>query len=429
LTTPAGYFTVAGTIEVEFDVQGALSQEVVEEMIRQAIADALGMPVKYVVKLTASKIGQGSGLRRLQPLQTKRYEISYEVLPPSSMDPDEVVEKANRIAMPRTVESNVFRQVLVATDGVAQIRQIASTSTTNIAVQSFVASAIASGDLELAAKLLQHDNPLVRLHAVQALGELAEAYAGDAQLPQQVTRLLEPMVKDRDSQVRMEAMQRLARLAEASIGDARLENTTSAAQWAADDKDAMGSVKIALGALGCATGLCLLGYIWRLCRLHFSSSRKQTSEPDREGNNPDEEAPTSSFTASWAANCSHLRSGNHGQTGGQTSLPDIMEANAPDEEAATRSFTASWAANHSSAAPTGSASTVGILPNEKMQDYLRFSALQRSVVDLPAWSSAQQASRVATARAGHGLSTRQLGELVVADEGLALDGVACEMET
>jgi len=332
------------------------------------------------------------------------------------MDPDEVVEKANRIAMPGTVESNVFRQVLVATDGVAQVRQIASTSTTNIAVQSFVASAIASADLELAAKLLQHDNQLVRLQAVRALAELAEASAGDAQLTQQVTRLLEPMVKDRDSQVRMEAVERLARLAEASIGDTQLENTTSAAQWAADDKDAMGSVKIALGAFGCAAGLCLLGYIWRLCHLHFSSSRKQTSLPDR-GNNPDEEAPTSSFTASWAANCSHLRSANHGQTGG-------TEANTPDEEAATRSFTASWAANHSSAAPTGSAFTLGILPNGEMQDYLRFSALQRSVIDLPA----RQARSCCLSDAGDGLSTRQLGELVVAEEGLALDGVACEIE-
>jgi len=117
---------VAGTMEVEMDVQGILTQEVVEDMFKKGIADALEMTIEHVVKLTASQIGQGPGLRRLQPLQTKRYEVSYEVIPPRSMDPDDVLEKANRIAMPGTVESQVFQQVLVATDGVAQVRRIVS---------------------------------------------------------------------------------------------------------------------------------------------------------------------------------------------------------------------------------------------------------------------------------------------------------------
>merc|ERR1719313_3198318 len=40
------------------------------------------------------------------------------------MDVDEVIQKANRIAEPGSAESNLFRQVLTATDGVAQVRQI-----------------------------------------------------------------------------------------------------------------------------------------------------------------------------------------------------------------------------------------------------------------------------------------------------------------
>merc|ERR1712010_167821 len=39
-------------------------------------------------------------------------------------DVDEVIQKANRIAEPGSAESNLFRQVLTATDGVAQVRQI-----------------------------------------------------------------------------------------------------------------------------------------------------------------------------------------------------------------------------------------------------------------------------------------------------------------
>jgi len=53
-----------------------------------------------------------------------KYEIAYEVIVPSSMDPDLVVEKANRIADWSTAESQVFRQELEATDGVVQARKV-----------------------------------------------------------------------------------------------------------------------------------------------------------------------------------------------------------------------------------------------------------------------------------------------------------------
>lgn len=115
---------VVGTIQVDMDVQGTLAPEVVKPMFKRGIADAVGIPIVYVEKLVASEIQQGSGLRRLQPIQTKRYEVSYEIRVPSSMDADLVVEKANRIAEPDTAEAQLFRQVLTATPGVAQVRQI-----------------------------------------------------------------------------------------------------------------------------------------------------------------------------------------------------------------------------------------------------------------------------------------------------------------
>merc|ERR1711939_372228 len=96
----------------------------VEAMFKRAIADALGVTIEHVVKLTVTEIGQGSGLRRLQAMQTKRYEVSYEISLPSSMDPADAVKKANRISLQSSAESQAFRQVLTTTDGVAQVHHI-----------------------------------------------------------------------------------------------------------------------------------------------------------------------------------------------------------------------------------------------------------------------------------------------------------------
>merc|ERR1712072_1099792 len=55
----------------------------------------------------------GSGSRRLLSTKVKKYEVSYEVIPPSYMDPSVVVDKANRITEASTTETQVFRQVLL----------------------------------------------------------------------------------------------------------------------------------------------------------------------------------------------------------------------------------------------------------------------------------------------------------------------------
>lgn len=116
---------ITGTMEVEIDVVGTFSQEELEEMFKRALAEALDISIEHVVKLTVSESKQGTGLRRLQSIQTKRYEVSYEVTPPKFMDVDVLVERANRIATTSSVESEVFRQVLKSTDGVAKVGQIA----------------------------------------------------------------------------------------------------------------------------------------------------------------------------------------------------------------------------------------------------------------------------------------------------------------
>merc|ERR1712072_1506660 len=86
-----GLVKLAGTMEVEIAVQGILSQDALEQMFRKALANALGVPLMHVVKRSVSEFGSGKGLRRLQPARTRQYEIAYEVIVPSSMDPDLVV--------------------------------------------------------------------------------------------------------------------------------------------------------------------------------------------------------------------------------------------------------------------------------------------------------------------------------------------------
>jgi hypothetical protein len=119
-----GDVKIAGVLEVEIDVEYKLEQDVVEDMFKRALAASLDVPLINVLKTTATEMSTGPASRRLQSLNTTRYEVAYEVMVPSYMDVDEVIQKANRIAEPGSAESNLFRQVLTATDGVAQVRQI-----------------------------------------------------------------------------------------------------------------------------------------------------------------------------------------------------------------------------------------------------------------------------------------------------------------
>jgi len=111
-------------MEVEIEAQDNVTLEVLEKVFKRGIADALNVFIENVVKLTVVEIGQGSGSRRLQSTKMKQYEVSYEVIPPRTMDPSVVVNKANRITEASTAETQVFRQVLLALGGVATVNQV-----------------------------------------------------------------------------------------------------------------------------------------------------------------------------------------------------------------------------------------------------------------------------------------------------------------
>jgi len=105
-------------MEIEIDVQDNVTQEVLEEVFKRGIAKSLNVSMENVVKLTVTEIGQGSGSRRLQSSVAKQYEVSYEVIPPSSMDLAVVVAKANLMTTASTAETQVFRKVLLAQAGI-----------------------------------------------------------------------------------------------------------------------------------------------------------------------------------------------------------------------------------------------------------------------------------------------------------------------
>jgi len=137
---------VAGVLEVEVDVKGNLTKMVIEDMFKRAIAAAVGLPGEFVAKVEVSEINRSakenvslseanntsnknlsSGVRRLQAIQTKWFEVYYEIDVPSNMDADAIIERADRIAVPGSEESQLFRDILMATDGVERVGEIIST--------------------------------------------------------------------------------------------------------------------------------------------------------------------------------------------------------------------------------------------------------------------------------------------------------------
>lgn len=115
---------VASTMEVDINVQAGILQFALEAIFKRGIADTLDIPIENVAKLTVDELVSGSGPRRLQEIATNQYEVSYEVIATGSMDPDDLVSKANRITTPGTAESRMFQQLLTTQDGVAQVRQV-----------------------------------------------------------------------------------------------------------------------------------------------------------------------------------------------------------------------------------------------------------------------------------------------------------------
>merc|ERR1712100_1017763 len=134
--------------------QGNISQDTLQDMFKRALAAAVEVPLEFVVKLNVSDLGEVSEIeeasgvkpfaRRLRgenekresqseqasidvsDNQTKLYDVAYEIMVPEYMDADAIIEKANRIAEPGSNESQLFRQVLLETDGVIGVGKIVS---------------------------------------------------------------------------------------------------------------------------------------------------------------------------------------------------------------------------------------------------------------------------------------------------------------
>jgi len=66
-----------------------------------------------------------TGGRRLQE-NVKRYEVSYELVVPNSVDPDVLLEKASSVVKSDTPEFRKFQEVIAAQEGMGQISSIVS---------------------------------------------------------------------------------------------------------------------------------------------------------------------------------------------------------------------------------------------------------------------------------------------------------------
>jgi len=128
-TTLSRRFKVAGSLEVDVVFESEVTHTEVVDMFKRAIAVALEVPLVNMLEVTASKMEQREGSRRLlQSKENKRYEVGYEAMVPKSMDADAVVARANRIATPGSTESQSFRQIVESVEGIVEVGRIVSKS-------------------------------------------------------------------------------------------------------------------------------------------------------------------------------------------------------------------------------------------------------------------------------------------------------------
>jgi len=122
-------------VQVEFHEQ--VAHEVVVLLLKQGVADALGLNVQDIVKFKVVEVGSSSGVQIVQGVSggvenglkvkaTKRYQVSYEVLPPSTANADVILRKAQAILIEngtagQTKESRAFQQAVSGHKDVAQV--------------------------------------------------------------------------------------------------------------------------------------------------------------------------------------------------------------------------------------------------------------------------------------------------------------------
>jgi hypothetical protein len=120
---------IAGALEVELYFHATLAQGGLEHILTLAISQSLGLLPEHVT-VTVVEIEQGGVLRRLQPStdsstwQKRLYQVSYEVVPPQGVDPDTIMQAADRIAVANSSEAEMFRQILTTSNGVAEVGKV-----------------------------------------------------------------------------------------------------------------------------------------------------------------------------------------------------------------------------------------------------------------------------------------------------------------
>jgi len=142
-STVATVTKIAATLEVELQVLFEVPIADIQDMFKRAIAEALGVSVENVVKLLVLEavrrlqdilapvrrvvklLTNMTGGRRLQE-NVKRYEVSYELVVPNSVDPDVLLEKASSVVKSDTPEFRKFQEVIATQEGMGQISSIVS---------------------------------------------------------------------------------------------------------------------------------------------------------------------------------------------------------------------------------------------------------------------------------------------------------------
>lgn len=115
---------IAATLRVTIDFGFSVALEEMEKFLQMSIADSLNVSIEHVVKHVVLEIGQDQGVRRLAPAQRTQYKVAYEILPPSFVDVEVLVRKANLIARPSTMESQVFQQTLKGQPGIEEVHMV-----------------------------------------------------------------------------------------------------------------------------------------------------------------------------------------------------------------------------------------------------------------------------------------------------------------
>lgn len=116
---------IAASMYVELELGRQIPHEVAARILKQGVADALGLKLQDIVKFKVVEVASSEGARKLQG-SAKQYEVSYEVLPPHSMNATAVLQKAKAILVEngtarQAEESIAFQQAVSGHEDVVQV--------------------------------------------------------------------------------------------------------------------------------------------------------------------------------------------------------------------------------------------------------------------------------------------------------------------